>query len=320
MLRPEAGPWLTVVMPVFNGEAYLNQALDSLRASGVERGAGVEVVLVDDGSTDRSSEITRSFCDSIPLRLVDREANQGWVTSTNEALELAQGEFCCFLHQDDLWCPGRLRAIRQSLSDDPRLDLLLTSAHVIGPDGRPLGSWLCPLPTKSNLDPELLRTRLLVQNFIAIDAPVFRTSLAKEIKGLDPKLWYTADWKFWLEFASRHVRARYDSRPSVNFRIHTESQTAQRSAFADEFRFQLETVLKSCLHPECSPAVARAARLSVEINIALATLVHGGRIDSRLAAAILRTGPLGLWTFFRYSRILDRALPRLRLRLARRYL
>ena len=77
--------------------------------------------------------------------------------------------------------------------------------------------------------------RLLVQNFIAIPAPLFRRDQALSVGGLDARLWYAADWDFWLKLAAMGPTV-YSPRPLAGFRIHSQSQTITRAGQMDEVR------------------------------------------------------------------------------------
>src|SRR5262245_50753324 len=115
------GPWLSVVMPVYNGESYLPRALESIAAQG---DPGLEVLALDDGSSDRSMEILKSWASRLPLRIEQPGRCGNWVAVTNRGMEMARGEFACFLHQDDAWRPGRLEAMRQVIASTPDVDFV----------------------------------------------------------------------------------------------------------------------------------------------------------------------------------------------------
>ena len=102
-------PWLTVIIPTYNGAArYLPAALESIVA---QDDPNIEVIAVDYGSTDATLTILDSFASRLPLTIIQRRVGN-WVANTNLGLEHAHGEVACFLHQDDLWRPGRLAAVR----------------------------------------------------------------------------------------------------------------------------------------------------------------------------------------------------------------
>jgi len=324
-------PWLSVIVPTYNGAAYLPAALESVA---VQADPGVEVVAMDDGSTDATPAILDAFAARLPLAVVRRRVGN-WVANTNLALEHACGEWACFLHQDDLWWPGRLAAVRAAVRPSPSAsegsppspalglgpNLVLTAADFVSATGRPVGRWHCPLARgpRGN-DPAFVASRLLVQNFVPLPAAVFRTADARAVGGLDPDLWYTADWDFWLRLAARG-RTLYLPRPTAAFRLHPESQTVKRSGGIAEFRRQHEAVWErhwpAWRDRLADPAqVAAAGRLSVEVNVLLAGLLHRGGADWwRLIAAALRGGPAGWSHYAVASRIAERVTARLRARL-----
>jgi len=101
MSEPIAG-LVSVIVPVFNMERFLCQALDSILAQDYD---SMELIVVDDGSTDDSGRIARHY----PQARVIYQANQGCGAAKNTGLAAAQGEFLAFLDADDIWLPGKLR-------------------------------------------------------------------------------------------------------------------------------------------------------------------------------------------------------------------
>jgi glycosyltransferase involved in cell wall biosynthesis len=302
-------PWLSIVMPVWNGERYVGEALQSVREQG---GDGYELIAVDDGSTDGSPGILRSWERLLPLRTIRRARGGNWVAATNVGLREARGTYVCFLHQDDLWLPGRLGAIAREAASEPTL--VLHPALFVGPEGRTLGEWRCPLPA-GDVDPRLFAERILVQNFVAIPCAAFLRAAALRGGGLDESLWYTADWDLWLRLAALG-RIRYLQSAFAAFRVHAGSQTVLRNDVGERRR-QLETVLDRH-RANAAPGAWRAARFSVEVNIALAALAAGAAPPWRpLLAAFSRLGPAGSVRYLRDSRIAERLGARLRLRFSR---
>src|SRR5207248_6865443 len=304
-----ADPWLSFVMPVWNGERYLGEALRSVQQQG---GDGYEVIAVDDGSTDGSAEILRSWERLLPLRVIRRARGGNWVAATNAGLREARGAYACFLHQDDLWLPGRLGALAREAASEPTL--IVHPAVFVGPDGAKLGEWRCPLPA-GDVDARVFTQRLLVQNFVAIPTAAFSRAAALRDGGLDESLWYTADWDLWLRLAALG-RIRYLQSAFAAFRVHPESQTVVRNDLGERRR-QLETVLDRH-RQDALPGVRRAARFSIEVNVALAALAAGAQPPWRpLLAAFSRLGPAASLRYLRDSRISERVGARLRLRFSR---
>ncbi len=310
-------PWLSVVMPTYNGADYLATALESVRREGTE---GVEVIAVDDGSTDDTVNILRAYQEALPLRVVQCGRVGNWVAGSNLGLAQAVGRYACFLHQDDLWLPGRLEALRNEAERQPPPALVVHPVLFVGPDGERLGTWRCPLPSRDGpIDPNLLVERLLIQNFIAMPSPMFDRAAARRLGGMNESLWFTADWDFWLRLACMGP-VRYLRRPLAAFRLHPASQTMARASDSHSRRQQLRVVLERNMaawagDPAEAPRVRRSAEFSVEVNVALAGAARGEPIPWRdLLRRWLRLGPRGWLRYWRDSRILERVGARLRLR------
>lgn len=316
-----AAPWLSVIMPTYNGARYVGHALASVLEQSPE---GVEVLVVDDGSSDGTLDVVRSFESSIAVRTVLHEPGGNWVRASNAGLRAARGRYACFLHQDDMWLPGRVATLRRVMASEGNdVRLIVHPARFVGPDGERLGSWGCPLED-GLVDAQAFVERLLVQNFIAIPSPVFDTGLALRSGGLDESLWYTADWDLWLRLGAAGP-VRFLGQPLAAFRVHPESQTAARRTNFEDLRLQMTTVLERHLatwpvQDRRRRSVRRAAELSVKINAALAAASRGqeGLPPWRLAAEFLALGPAGWRRYLRDSWIVARLLPRARLRMRRR--
>ncbi len=306
-------PWLSVLIPTYNGAAYLRAALDSVVA---QQDPDIECLAIDDGSTDATVTILEEYRDRLNLEIEVRPRIGNWVANTNRALERARGTYACLLHQDDLWMPGRLTAVRAALERNPAVDLLVHPTWFIDPRGARLGTWRCPLPEAPQiLNADTVLPRLLVQNFIAIPAPVFSVPAARSFGGLDEGLWYTADWDFWLKLAAAGRTLCLPDR-LAGFRVHAEAQTARRSIDIADYRRQHELVLQRhlpALAIDHRRPVRRIAELSIAVNTALAGRYHGLRPGlGAVTAAALRAGPSGLWRYLRYSRIVERVRARLK--------
>jgi glycosyltransferase involved in cell wall biosynthesis len=313
-----AEPWLSVLMPTYNGARYLGAALESI---GVQDAQDLEVIVVDDGSTDETLAIVEAFSHRLSLRRIETPRTGNWVANTNRAIAAARGPYLTCLHQDDCWLPGRLASVRRALAHHGDVALVVHPARFIDASGRWLGTWRCPLPKTGGLvEADVLVGRLLVQNFLAMPSPVFRRDAFEQVGGFDEDLWYTADWDLWLKLASLG-QSLYLPEPLAGFRIHPLSQTISRSADTVEFRRQLEVVLRRHL-PRRQGAgcrdggrLARVAQFSVDVNTALAATSHGERPRlGILAVQGLLLGPLGWHQYWRDSRIGERVCSRIRLR------
>ncbi len=107
---------MTVVLPVWNGERFLGEALESI---GRQSWRAFEIVVVDDGSTDASAEIAGAY----PGVHLVRQARAGVAAARNRGVGAAQGELIAFLDQDDRYTPDKLERQAGAFQADPALEL-----------------------------------------------------------------------------------------------------------------------------------------------------------------------------------------------------
>src|SRR5689334_7383953 len=103
-------PWLSVIVPAYNGARYLPAALDSIAA---QRADDIEVIAVDDGSTDDSVDVLRQYAVRMNMTIVEKAHRGNWAACTNVGMAAARGRYFCWLHQDDFWQPRRLEVLRE---------------------------------------------------------------------------------------------------------------------------------------------------------------------------------------------------------------
>jgi glycosyltransferase involved in cell wall biosynthesis len=306
-------PWLSVIMPTFNGAAFVSDALQSVAR---QHDGTIEVVAVDDGSTDATRAILSDYSRRLPVTVIERRHSGNWVESTALGMSAARGEYLCWLHQDDLWRPQRLAALRRLTSAFPDAAFIVHPSWYIDASGRRIGYWHCPLPrVRRPLGKLEVLERLLVQCFVATPATLFRADAATEVGAPDARLTYSADWDYWLRLAELG-RTVYHPTPLACFRIHAASQTIASIGEADERRAQESSVLERHLaefesrHAE-GRRVADVARFSVNLNHALACAVAGRNLAWRsLSADFARLGVFGWQRLLRDSRVIERCLSR----------
>jgi glycosyltransferase involved in cell wall biosynthesis len=309
-------PWLSVAMPIHHGERWLGQTLDSLAAQDC---GGIEFLIFDSTDTAGCAGIVDRFRPRLNIVYQHLPHVASWQAKTNLAVKQASSAWVSMLHQDDLWLPNRVADIRRAKAAFPQATLLLNPSIIVDDQGRKLGVWRCPLPADHLMNCSEISEHLLVQNFVSIPAPVIKRSAWLECGGLDETLWYTADWDLYLKLIQRG-RVVYRPTPSTAFRIHRNSLTMAGSSDLLDFERQMQTVLARHCHlieeSKLLPTRHRALA-SIAVNCALAKACSGDTLAmGRAALAVLRLGPLQSLAYMRDSRIMERALPRLRARFA----
>jgi glycosyltransferase involved in cell wall biosynthesis len=210
-------PKVSVIVCAYNAQAYLRATLESVLAQTYR---DFELVVVDDGSTDDTGAIVRSFEGKGPV-VYRRQANAGFGAARNAAVALSRGEWIAVIDHDDLCLPNRLE--RQLAAAEARPDAALVfsdSEHFLG-DGRVLRRNFDAFnPCRSDLSAgkgaELLLTRGC---FIDSETAFFRRDAALAVGGFPVQYRYVADYDFFLRLAERHALAGVDE-VLARWRVH----------------------------------------------------------------------------------------------------
>jgi len=109
---------ISVIIPVFNGEPYLKDAIESILKQTYNP---IEIIVVDDGSTDRSAVVAKNI--DAPVQYLF-QTNSGTAAARNRGTLAAKGSFFAFLDQDDLWIENKLTLQVKAFENDPKLDIV----------------------------------------------------------------------------------------------------------------------------------------------------------------------------------------------------
>jgi len=209
-------PTVSVLMPAYDAEAFVAEAILSALGQEDYPADAVEVVVVDDGSRDRTAAVVQALADRHPgrVRLV-HQANRGLVGAVNAAAAHARGELLALLDADDAWPADKLRRQVDVLAARPEVGLVYTDMCVIDAEGLVLDpSWLAGSTPPEGRDVG----RLLEQNFVTASGVVLRADLAAELFPIPAELPW-ADW--WLGVrAAQLSQVAYLSEPKALYRFH----------------------------------------------------------------------------------------------------
>ena len=125
------GPKVTVLMPVYNGETYLGKAMDSILGQTFQE---FEFLIINDGSTDGSVEVIKSYEDP-RIVLVENGENLGLIATLNKCIDLAQGKYIARMDQDDISLPERLGKQVAFMDAHPKVGVCGTWAKIIDDRG-----------------------------------------------------------------------------------------------------------------------------------------------------------------------------------------
>ena len=147
----ETGPSVTIGVPVYNGERYLSEALDSLLA---QTYSDFEIVISDNASTDRTEEICRSFAErDSRIRYGRAESNRGGTWNFNRVVELSNGRYFRWAAHDDVVAPTYLERCVGVLDGDPKVAIAHTKVELIDADGNSLGVYEGPTARREDERP-----------------------------------------------------------------------------------------------------------------------------------------------------------------------
>ena len=198
---------VSAVIPAHNAEATIGEAIESA----LTQPQCNEVIVVDDGSADRTPQVVSGFGDRV--RLVSQE-NKGVAAARNVGLAQAGGRYVGFLDADDVWCEGKIEAQLRALESHPAAGVCFTGAYRV--DSR-----LKVLDEIHAHVPEDMTAALLWKCAVAGSASsvIARRELCLQAGGFDESLSQCADWDFWLRL-SRVTGFVAVSRPLVLIRVH----------------------------------------------------------------------------------------------------
>ena len=186
-------PAVSVIMPAYNVAPYLGAAIDSVLS---QTFTDFEVLVVDDGSTDATFAIARTYAgQDRRIRLV-RQPNGGISSARNHGLRIASAPLIALLDSDDAWAPEYLATQIAILAERPEVDVVTGNARFLGSalDGQPARPWPDPRPA-----PDLLQ--ILADETAVFIMSVFRRRVYETIGGFDETLRTNEDYDFWLRAA-----------------------------------------------------------------------------------------------------------------------
>lgn len=193
---------VSVVIPAFNARGTLGDALDSVYAQSY---APIDVIVVDDGSTDGTGQWV---AENYPAVTVERVANGGPSRARNRGIERAEGEWIAFLDADDRWHPDKIRRQMDVVKTHPDVALVATDWS--------RGAGWGPMPAEVPVSLVSYRD-LLVLNRFQTSTVIMRRDLARELGGFDAGVDGAEDWDLWLRAARRAPVAKIDW-PAVMYR------------------------------------------------------------------------------------------------------
>ncbi len=283
-------PLVTAVVPVFNGERYVAEAIASVLAQTYEP---IECLVVDVGSTDATPDVLRRF--GAAVRVV-RSTNRGVASARNLGVTCAAGEFVAFLDADDTWRPDKIEKQMDVVRLCPGVGLVYSGLAVVDEALTPIGS-VDPAP------PELaLRNTLLLEQPFATgvgSTGLLPREVVVEVGGFDERLSTSADCDLTCRVGSSYPLACV-SEPLAQYRSHGEQMSGSLDRFEHDMTIIVDKLFGGGRLPRDVASLEHRARANLHFALAVASarlrdpgraarnLVRAFREDPRRAAALVR--------------------------------
>jgi glycosyltransferase involved in cell wall biosynthesis len=195
--RDSWSPLVTALVPTYNGADFILRTLDSLSA---QTWPDLEILIGDDRSTDETLEVVRRFADGRPnTRVLERDANLGWLRNSNDLMARAEGELMFFAFHDDVVAPTYVEKLVRALGRNDRAVLAFSDMIVHELDGT---AQVHVFDQLEGIPAAVDRARIMVARPATWWVPnrgLFRASAFREVGGIHPneRGEYSADWT-WL--------------------------------------------------------------------------------------------------------------------------
>ncbi|MCX7176984.1 MAG: glycosyltransferase [Proteobacteria bacterium] len=229
-LKPDADARISVIIPLYNHEKYIEAALGSVFAQSLRPD---EIIVVDDGSVDGSAEKVRRLCKDHPEIIFWSWPNQGAHHTLNAAMLRATGDFVAILNSDDCFHPERLAACLAFAQANPRTDVVATGMAFIDGRGDDVASPWYESAVAFFKQEGNLSLGLFNANFLVTTSNLFiRRSIFDSIGYFAP-LRYTHDLEFCLRLILGKRQIHFLDRPLLSYRLHDANTIAENKARED---------------------------------------------------------------------------------------
>jgi glycosyltransferase involved in cell wall biosynthesis len=269
---PEAAVLLSVVIPTFNRRELVKEAVESALGCCAD---DVEVIVVDDGSTDGTAQVLTAYADRI---VVVHQANAGRSAARNAGVHAARGRYVCFLDSDDVWEPWHVAQFRHALGAQP--PEVLAAPAVLWDPAR---GWTRPTDDALTFSVEGLQDSALVGTVLPLQGLFVSRDLFVRVGGFDEALQGSEDYVLLARLTRRASVVRLP-RASVRIRVHP-GRSMSDVDWDVTWRYEAADRLVQTLGQELTRRELALVRAS-SARYAAARLYEAGRM--RAARAALR--------------------------------
>lgn len=301
-------PLLSAIVPSYNYARFVGRAVESCLA---QTFADMEVVVVDDASTDESPALlVERFANEPRVRLELAKENRGISGNFNRGLRAARGKYVGFCCADDEWLPEHAATLVEVLERSKAV-LAYAKARVVDAEGAPVPPG--PGHAFSGCPDEQFFERLVTSpNLIPFVATVFERAAALEAGGFDERLRVLQDYALWFRLSARR-EVRFVDRETVQVRWHGENASGTDDKKSEQRKRDAVTVFEDLLAREAPLLEERGLLRTARARAADALRRLASRTSSRdearvCARRVIELQPFSAQSYLGYARVLARGI------------
>lgn len=280
---PARSVGVSVIIPSHNTRPFV---VGAIRSALQQTYSALEVIVVDDGSTDDSVDDVLAIADDRLTCVV--QPNRGLSAARNTGIRLARGAYLAFLDSDDLWSPLKIAHHLALMERKPTIGVSFSYSAYLHQNGQPTGEYLitrCARPTV---------WQLMLRNHLGNGStPVVRRECFDTAGHFDESLSGCADWEFWVRVAARGWSFQLIPKVLTGYRIRNGSLSVAQDRYESFLADGLEAIDRfRTTVPDCPAATTNGARAQL-FRVASRKALHTGEValSRRLLREAVRHSP-----------------------------
>lgn len=226
-------PKVTVIMPAFNMQLYIDEAIRSVLGQTYKNW---ELIIINDGSTDGTEDIARKYL-SDPRIVYIKQENKGLSAARNIGIRTSSGELIAFLDSDDFWLDNKLELQVRYFVKHPKAAILHSACSILRAN-----KLYTPLKYVTFFSWRLkgfIYKKLLDENIISVLTVILRKEILSDVGLFDEKLWGGEDWDLWLRI-SRKYKIGFINKILAVYRYNSSGMTKNLEKFERAIREVIE--------------------------------------------------------------------------------
>ena len=229
----QGSPKVSVCIPTYNRANYVGEAIKSVLNQTLK---DLELIIVDDASTDNSIEVIEKFKDP-RIKFYKNEKNLGMVGNWNKAVSLASGKYITILHSDDKYLPQFLAAESKLLDRDPEIGYIFSACRIIDENGnlhwvhkwqekKHFGLFILAKDRKTSiLDGHEVLKEHVYDNFVRFPTVMIRRECYDKVGMYTNKFRFGPDWNMWMRIELHPYKVAYLEEAYAEYRKHAGTDT-----------------------------------------------------------------------------------------------